>query len=120
MGRIIPGREQARLGKFFALRSEVGGEVGARGTEFGPLRDRHGAAAVVIAAGGRSLDVVVIIVDVVGLAHAAGVRRGRRDRQCQRGKDTHERQRQQDSGGQLTHELRNSPTSNKTIADRIC
>jgi len=108
------------LGKFLPLRSQVGSEVGARGTELGPLRDCHGAAAVVIAAGGRSPDVMVIVVDVVRLAHAAGVHRGRGDRQCQRGKDTHERQRQQDSGGQLTHELRNNPTSNKTIADRIC
>jgi len=55
-----------------------------------PVANRQGAAAVVTAAVGRSVEFAAMRAQVVhGLAHATGMRRGGRNSQGQRGERPH-------------------------------
>lgn len=104
VGGIVLGQQRNRLGRYLPPRGKARSKVSAGGAKFGPLGDCDRAATVVIAARGWRLDMAMIIVGVMHLAHAAGVHGRRGDRQCHGSEDTHERQRQQNSGGQLMHE----------------
>jgi hypothetical protein len=97
------------------IRRQVYGErAGADVTpraEFGPMGGGHRRATIVASAAYRLEFQAAGAVIVQRLPHATGMWRGNGDRQSHRGKDAHEQQYKQQSGGQAMHDFVVSQTS---------